>query len=445
LATRMIMPLLGQTMEEGTITKWLKQEGEAVVKGQPLLEVMTDKANMEVEAPASGVLLKIVAPVDAIVPVKDLIAIIGEAGESIGDIASASGPASTSSGTPSVSISGPQMVEPTTAGTGEERLFTSPRARKVAADHGIDIAQLAGKGTGPGGRIVEKDVLAFASQASSAPRVTPLAGKIAADIGIDVSLITGSGRGGKVTRDDVVRATSTPRQERPSIGRTIPFSGMRKAVAENVSRSIRTSPHVTLVSEVDVTQATALREQLLAEMQKRYGIKLTFTALLVKAAAMAILDYPIINSSLIEDKIVIHEDINIGMAVALESGLIVPVIRNADTKLLQEISNDIAVLAAKARAGTLSTEEMHGGTFTITNLGAYGVDSFNPIINPPECAILGVGRSAEKPVFINGQVQARTLMNLCLSFDHRVVDGAPAAQYLAKVKEILESPYLLML
>jgi pyruvate dehydrogenase E2 component (dihydrolipoamide acetyltransferase) len=435
-------------MEEGTITKWLKREGEAVEKGEPLLEVMTDKANMEVEAPASGVLLKILAPENAVIPVKDMIAVIGGPGEPIDDlIPSTAGetvPQPTVAVTSSAAAAEQEPASATATGQDGGRIIASPRARRVAANKGIDISLLAGKGTGPGGRVVEQDVLGFSVQTPAGPRITPLAGKVAADIGVDVSAISGTGHGGKVTREDVLRAAA-PKKDRQSIAAVIPFVGMRKSIAENVSRSVRTAPHVTLVSEVDVTSAMTMREQLLPELQKRYGVKLTLTALVIKAAALAILDNPIINSSLMEDKIIVHDEINIGMAVALPGGLLVPVVHNADAKPIHQISGEMATLAAKARTGSLAAEEMQGGTFTVTNLGQYGIDSFNPIINPPESAILGVCRSVEKPVIVNGQVQARSMMNLCLSFDHRVIDGAPAAQYLAKIRELLEAPYLLLI
>ena len=441
MATKVILPLLGQTMEEGTITKWLKNEGDHVENGEPLLEVMTDKANMEVESPASGILRKILAPEETVVPVKEVIAIIGSADEPIDDLIVSVRETAASAGPSRVADRAP--AERPAAEPAGGRILASPRARTVAAERGIDIALLAGRGTGPEGRIVEQDVLAFAGQAGAGPKVTPLAGKVAAGIGVDISSVVGTGAGGKVTRDDVLRAGARGPAE-PAIGRTIPFSGMRRAVAEAVSRSVRTAPHITLVSEVDMTSCSALREQLSPELQKRHGVRLSLTALIVKAAALAILDHPIVNSSLAEDQIVIHDEVNIGIAVALDDGLVVPVVRGAESKPVHQISEEIGTLAAKARAGNLTREEMQGGTFTVSNLASYGVDVFNPIINPPESAILGVCRIVERPAVVGGQVQTRSMMNLCLSFDHRVMDGVPAARYLARVKEILEAPYLLV-
>lgn len=463
MALKMVMPLLGQTMEEGTVTKWIKQEGEPVNKGEPLLEVMTDKANMEVEAPVSGVLRKILAPVDAVVPIKEPIAIIGEADESIDDLLQGA-PAAEAAAPPAevkieaqpVEAQAPaampqplpvQDMPSEVAAPTEERVFASMRARSTAREHNVDIAALAGKGTGPGGRIVEKDVLDFvASQGAPAgerPRITPLAGKMAAEMGISLSDVAPSGVGGRITREDILGATTRP-QGAP-IGHVIPLAGMRKAVADNVSRSIRNAPHVTLVSEVDMTECVNLRKQMVPEIERSHGVKISFTDLIVKAVAKAIDDYPIVNATLENDQITIHDDINIGIAVALDEGLIVPVVHDARSKSIPQISVEVKKLAEKARSGGLTASEYTGGTFTITNLGSYGIDSFNPIINPPQVVILGVCKIAEKPVVINGQVAVRSMMNLCLSFDHRAMDGAPAAEYLARLKQILENPYTLFL
>lgn len=450
MATRVILPMLGQTMEEGTIIKWLKQEGDRVEKGEPLLEVMTDKVNMEVESPASGVLRKIIAQPDQTVPIMALIGIIGTPDEPIDDILAeteAQGPVEASSlAEEATQVTEVAPSQPVTATHGTtSKVIISPRAKRLANEQGIPIDALAGRGTGPDGRVVEKDVMAYIAEASEAARVkaTPLAAKIAAEQGIDIREIVGTGPQGKVVRDDVLKAVSPkyPTME----GRSIPFAGMRKMVADNVARSAQTAPHVTLTAEVDMTEAVKVRKQVLEEFERKYETRLTFTDLIVKAAARAILDHPIVNSSLQGNEIRIHGEVNIGVAVAIEGGLIVPVIRNADKKGLPEISGELKVLVDKGRNGTLSTDDITGGTFTITNLGAYGVDIFNPIITPGQSAILGVCRIVEKPVAYERQVAIRSMMNLCLSFDHRVMDGAPAAQYLQRVKELLESPYQLLI
>lgn len=452
MATKVILPMLGETMEEGTITKWLKQEGDQVEKGEPLLEVMTDKVNIEVESPASGTLRKITAQEEQTVPVMELIGIIGAPDESIDEFLAEAGPPEKPT---------PEVAEKPIAATGEipppepsglvtgippsppSRVFISPRARRLAHEHGIAIEALAGVGTGPNGRIVERDVRQHIAEAGEV-KVTPLAARVAADRGINVRQLLGTGPHGKVTRADVLD-TSTAAQAVPMLeGKTIPFTGMRKMVADNVARSAQTAPHVTLVAEVDMTEAVDLRKEVLAEFEQKYGTRLSFTDLIVKAAARAILDHPIVSGSLQGNEIRIAGEVNIGVAVALEAGLTVPVIRNADRKPIHEISAELKQLTEKARAGTLTNQDLSGGTFTVTNLGAYGVDAFTPIINPGQSAILGVCRIAEKPVVVDGEVVIRSMMNLCLVFDHRVMDGVPAAEYLQRLKELLESPRQLL-
>ena len=447
MATKFILPMLGQTMEEGTITKWLKKEGDPVEQGEPILEVMTDKVNMEVESPASGILRKIVAKEEETIPIMGLLGVIGTADEPIDDLLTeeSEAPAKAEarevlSPTPSVILESKPAAAPTS------RVFISPRAKRLAKELGMSADALAGKGSGPGGRVIEKDVLAYAAmtQELAKVRATPLAAKIAAEKRIDLREIVGSGPHGKVTREDVLQAVTAPKL--PTLTeKVIPFTGMRKMVADNVAKSAQTAPHVTLTAEVDMTEAVKLRTQVMGEFERKYGVRLTFTDLITKAVARAILDHPILNASLEGNQIRIHGEVNVGLAVALEEGLIVPVIHNADRKSLPEISSETKQLAEKARDGKLSGKEISGGTFTITNLGAYGIDIFNPIITPGQSAILGVCRIVDKPAVVGGQITVRSMMNLCLSFDHRVMDGAPAAQFLANVKELLEAPNQLLI
>ena len=445
MATKMLMPLLGQTMEEGTIIKWFKNEGDAIKQGEPLLEVMTDKVNMEVEAPDSGVLRKILAQPDDIVPVQDAIAIIGTADESIDDLlAEGSSAPAAETATPVTEsapapVTAPEATAPAAPSSGE-RLFASPSAKRLAGEKGIDINLLAGRGTGPNGRIVEKDVISYAASV----KATPLAGRVAADMGVQVGAVAGTGVGGRVTREDVERAAVVPSAP-AGIGTTIPFAGMRKMVAQGVTSSALSAPHVTLVTEVDMTECVKLREQLLPAIEKTDGVRISYTDLIVKAAARAILDKPIVNGSLQGDKIVISDSINIGIATAIEGGLLVPVVKNAQSKSVVAISKEIKELVGRARSGKASSDDLGGGTFTITNLGIYGVDSFTPIITPGQGAILAICRIVDKPVVIDGEIKIRSMMNLCLSFDHRVMDGAPAAEYLARLRDILQTPVLVLL
>jgi len=450
MATKMVMPLLGQTMEEGTIIKWFKNEGDQIKEGEPLFEVMTDKVNMEVEAPASGVLRKILAKPDDIVPVKDPIAIIGTKDEPIDDLLTepVSGdeagaptieePAPTVS--EAMSVSAPKAAEVPSPAVGEGRILASPAAKRVAKEQGIDIAELAGKGTGPNGRIVEKDVLDYAA----GRRFTPLAGKVAQDMGVQLGAVEGTGIGGRVTSEDIMRASAAPAPA-VAIGKTIPFTSIRKAVAQNVLASYQSAVHVTLVTEVDMTECVKLRGNVVKKLEEKYGVRISYTDIIVKAAARAIEEKPIVNSSIQGDQIVIHDQINIGIATAIEGGLVVPVVKDVRSKLISQIAKEAKELVGKVRSGQATGVDFQGGTFTITNLGTYGIDSFNPIITPGQSAILGVCRIVEKPAVVNGEISIRSMMNLCLSFDHRVMDGAPAAEYLARLREILESPYLIFM
>ena len=447
MAEKVTLPLLGQTMEEGTIIKWFKQEGETVEKEEPLLEVMTDKANMEVESPAAGTLLKIVAQPDQTVPVKGLIAIIGTPGESIEALLSEGGAAEP----PAPAAQEPAPAAPVALETPKPaaaeggRIIASPRARKLAEDAGLDLSLLAGAGSGPGGRIIEKDVQrAIAEQKAAA--ATPLARKVAAEAGVDLASVAGSGPGGKIQRADVDAATAPQAALAPrvSLGRVIPFSGLRKAVADNLEKSARSVIAVTLTLPVDMSETFRLREQVRPLYQDRYGVKLGYTDIIVKAAARAIEDFPILNSSLVENEIRIHDSINVAVAVALPDGLMAPVVSDTNLKPLWSISAEIRDLAERAKTGKIGGADLAGGTFTVTNLGSYGIEQFNAIINPPQAAILAVCAIKEQPVVVNHEVVVRPMMNLCLTFDHRIIDGAPAAAYLARLKELLEQPYLIL-
>jgi pyruvate dehydrogenase E2 component (dihydrolipoamide acetyltransferase) len=470
MATRLELPALGQTMEEGTITRWFKTEGEAVSKGEALYEVMTDKVNMEVEATESGVLRKILAAADETVPVGAPVAVLGTADEDIGallsDGSTVAAVSQTETSFPSERDNAAETVPPglSTAvafGSSEShtsRVFASPRARRYADEYGVDINLLIGRGTGVDGRVVETDVVAFyeAQQAlKKSQRASPLAQKVAAAHGVPLGDVPGSGHGGKVTHDDVRRllepTAPVPTAVAP-ISAPVPtgdvslfkLTGMRKMVADAVARSAATAPHVTLTIPVDMSEATRFRQQILPAIEKTQGVRVSFTDIIAKATARALADHPTLNSTLQGDTITQYQAVHLGIAVSLGAdGLIVPVVKNAQSLSLGEFSTALKGLVAKAKKGTLASDEVTGGTFSITNLGTYGVTQFNPIINPPQAAILGVCTITESIVPINGQPQVRPMMNLCLSFDHRVTDGAPAAAFLARLKEILEQPYLM--
>ena len=410
VAVEVKLPKLAASMDDGVISKWLKAVGDPVKQGESLYEVESDKVTTEVESPADGILRQIVVPEGQKIDVGSVLAIIGSEDESIpatnggGTIAARSATAS------SVAIaSAPPEVAPA-----ETKLFVTPRARKVAQELAIDLHRV--KGTGPGGRILERDVLAAApSSAPTAQAPTPSQAPAPAPAPIQ---------------------PVSPRAP-------LPLTGMRRVIAERMVQSQQTVAEVTLTQEVDVGEVVKLREQVSAEWQKQYGFKVSPTEVIVKAVAKALREFPRLNASLTESGIQEHSDVNVGIAVALDEGLIVPNIRNADQKSLVEIGKSIRDLADRARKNQLSRDEISDGTFTVTNLGMFGVESFTPIINWPECAILGVGRIADRAVVRDGQVVVRPTMWLSLTFDHRVVDGAPAAQFMSRVRQLLESPYLL--
>ena len=384
MVTKVVMPKYGWTMTEGKVLKWLKKEGELVKKGEPLFEMESEKTVTQVEAETSGILRKILVQEGTVVPVGETIAILTEPGEEL----------------PS-SDTLKQMVEEKPQIVEEEKIKISPAARKLAEEHGIDITKI--KGTGPDGRIVKEDIL----------RVIE-------------------------SEKEVVKVSSLP-------AKIIPLEGMRKIIAERMTLSARTTARVLLTIDVDMSEVSKLRQSLLEDVEKKWGVRLTYTDILVKAVAKALEEHPIVNSILVEDKIHVMESINIGVAVALKDGLIVPVVREANKKSLIEIALQLKELIEKARQGKLSTEEATGGTFTISNLGMYGVGVQMQIINPPEVAILGVGAITDKPAVINGQITIRPMMTLSLVFDHRALDGAPAAEFLVTLKRILENPYILLI
>jgi len=379
MASEITMPKMGLTMKTGKVVKWLKNEGDAVKKGDAILEVMTEKITNKVEAPANGVLLKIFAAKGAELPVGGLLGVIGEAGEDISGIMA---------GVPNVG-----------AGAG-----------------------VKGKAKG--------DV-----------KISPAARKLAEEKGIDYTLINGTGPDGRITKEDVNKAIEEgvgPSDDRPAL-EVIPYEGMRRAIGENMWNSWNTLARVTHHVSVDMSGILAMRKMVNEGVKDRD--KVSVTAFLTKAVARAIELKPIVNCILDGEEIKILKDINIGMAVALDDGLIVPVIRNANEKKLVDINNEITDVAKRARKNKLNPDEMGGATFTISNLGAYNsVDAFTPIINPPESAILGVCRTVEKPVVVNGEIVIRPLMGLSLSFDHRIIDGAPAAEFLAVLIDLIENP-----
>ena len=388
MPTEVLMPKLGLTMTKGTMVRWFKSEGESVEKGEKLALFETEKVTTEVAAPASGTLLKIVSPAKSAVPVGQVIAYIGKQGESLpAPPPQAAAPAAPALA-PDVRAAQPQPVATT-------EVRATPKAKRLAAEKGTDLARV--KGTGPGGMITEEDVEAFVPEAKSKTQT-----------GLRVKEI-------------------------------VPLSETRRIIGKRLNSSLNTMAQVTLVFEADASEMVKLREARLPEVEAKAGVRLTYTDILVKAVARGLRDFPMMNSALEDDGIKLIDEVNIGVAVATDRGLIVPVVRNADTTDLVGVVTTMKDMAARGREGKLTLKEVTSGTFTITNLGMTAVDSFTPIINPPQVGILGVGRIVKKPVAVGDAVEVRPRITFSLTFDHRVVDGFTAAEFLRKVVEILES------
>ncbi|HID87817.1 MAG TPA: 2-oxo acid dehydrogenase subunit E2, partial [Anaerolineae bacterium] len=363
MATKVIMPKLGMAMTEGAVVKWIKADGERVEKGERIAVVMSKKIAYEVEAPASGI-LRHAAALKEVKAVGEPIAYIAEPGEAIPELEAAP-PAPPP---PEVAAPPPPEKKPF--------VLASPAARRLAREKGVDLTQVTG--TGPEGRVTEADVLRFVEEREKAPPLlaSPMAKRLAREHGIDLAEVTGTGPGGRITEKDVLAFLEA--RKAPPIRRAIPFIGMRQMIAERMTESLQAMAQVTITTEVDATELVRLREQIRADFE------LTYADLVVKAAAKALREHPLLNATLVGDEIQLLEEIHIGVAVALEDGLIVPVVRDADKKTLQEIAQETRRLAERAREGTLTVDEVTGSTFTVTNLGMYGVEIFTPIINPPE-------------------------------------------------------------
>ncbi len=401
MAVEVTMPKFGLTMHEGTIQRFFKSPGESVKAGEPLYEVETEKILYEVESPAGGTLAVALFDEGAVVECGLAVAVIAEPGEDVGEVAA-----------------------------------RYQRAAAAHASNHADAAHRAHSGA---------DASAAAQAAGARRAISPVARKLAAELGVDLERVAGTGPGGRVTREDVERAAKEPAP--PAAAKTAPapqapsaaahdanritMRGVRKVIAERMHQSLQASAQLTITSEADVTPATELRARLTRDFD------FTYSDMLVHACARALLKHPRMNSRLDGEQIVAIPEVNIGIAVALDEGLIVPVIRNADRLALREIAVESRALAEKAHASRLRLEDVHGGTFTISNLGTYGVDAFTPILNPGETGILGVGRIVEKPAIYRGEITRRSMLTLSLTFDHRVIDGAPAAQFLQTVIEIL--------
>jgi pyruvate dehydrogenase E2 component (dihydrolipoamide acetyltransferase) len=441
VAVNVMMPKWGLTMKEGKVSRWLKAEADAIRKGEPLFEVETEKITNVVEATVDGMLFQIVVPAGTVVPVGTVVAVIAEPGEQpdrvegirIGEISE--GPSPT----------GTRPAPPQPEAPAEKKfILASPAARRLAKEVGVDLTRV--NGSGPEGRITEADVQHFHDEGPPAAKMTPLAKEMARQAGMDISAIQGTGEGGKITKEDVQRvlAAQKPAPETALAVKSIPFAGMRKSIAQNMHASLHTTAQLTAFAEVDVTEMVRFRDMVREAYRSDESVKVSHNDIILLAVSRALKRHPIMNSTLVGEEILLHQQVNLGIAVALAEGLIVPVLHNVDRIGLLEIARGARELARKAREGTLTVDEVTGGTFTITNMSMFQVDGVTPILRPPETGILGVGRIKEKPAVFNGQIAIRSMMFLSLTFDHQVVDGAPANQFLGTMAAYLENPYLIM-
>jgi pyruvate dehydrogenase E2 component (dihydrolipoamide acetyltransferase) len=419
------MPSLGHTMEKGKVIEWLKHEGDPIAKGEPLVVIETDKVITEVESPAEGVVLRIVVPSEEERPIGALLAVLGAQGEQVSEVELQQmlGPAAVQApAAPAPVVASAPMAAPrvdAAARDGGERLKISPIARKLADELGLDASTI--QGTGPGGRITKDDVLQVAEAAkTTVPAAAPATPAPAAPAAAPTA--------------------TAPARGRLGVSSTIPLRGMRGRVAERMFQSWNMIPRVTEVMQVDMSATVAFREAMLGQWEQQYGLRISLNDMITKAVAMALRRQPRLNATLVDQEVRLHDSVNVGIAVNLDEGLIVPVIFNADQKDLGQIAREGRDLAEKARAGRLQLDEISDGTFTITNLGTTGIELFTPIINPPQVAILGVGMVQRRPIVVGDALAIRPAVYLALVFDHRAVDGVPAANFLQELKRLLEKP-----
>jgi 2-oxoglutarate dehydrogenase E2 component (dihydrolipoamide succinyltransferase) len=421
------MPQMGESIVEGTLTKWLKKAGDHVERDEPLFEISTDKVDTEIPSPAAGTLREVLVEEGKTVGINTVVARIDEAG---GNGAGAALPAKPAAAPPPAPVQAQAPAAPPQAPEAapvpepaETAGPLSPLVRKMARENNIDLSQV--KGTGAGGRITKQDLEAYLAQqqAPRAPSPAPPPQRSAAASAPPVQ---------------APPAYVPPAAPSTAKVRVEPMSTMRQRIAEHMVMSKRTSAHVTTIHRADMTNVARVRERQKADFQTRYGLSLTYLPFVVRAAVEAIRTYPIVNASIEGTNILYHNEINIGIAVALENGLIVPVIRNADEKNVLGLQRAIVDLAARARSRQLKPDEVQGGTFSITNFGSYGSIMATPIINQPQVAILGVGAVTKEPVVIADAIAIRSMCYVSLTFDHRLIDGALADQFTAKVKSVLE-------
>lgn len=470
MPTAVIMPKFEMAQETGKVAEWLKAEGDAVRKGEPILLIETDKVNQEVEALADGILAGITARPGDVIPIGQTIAYILKPGEALPG----------ASPTPSLPLLPSERGRAAVGAMG-----ASPLAARLAESLGVDLAQV--RGTGPRGQVTREDVEAYAAAHQAVAgagngkvRAVPAARRLARELDVDLRQVRGTGPEGRIQPEDVrafaeasgikdqesgvkdqgseggdhaprtteyaIRSTPSAPRTTPPIRRLAPLTNIRRTIAERMTASVREAPQFNIAVETDMTRALAMVEDLRGgEAKGSDGPRVTLTALLVKACAWALCQHPDANSAFQDGQIAEWDEVNVGVATAIDAGLIVPVIRTADQLGLRAIAARLADLTARARAGQLKLEDLQGGTFTLSNLGMFGIDQFTAILNPPQAAILAVGRVAKRAIVLpDDRIEVRLMTTLTLTADHRVLDGASAARFLATIQRTLEHPGLLL-
>ena len=398
MAIKFGMPSLGHTMETGRIIEWLKQEGDPLAKGEPLLVVETDKVTTEVEAPVDGVLLRVLAAADEERPIGATLALFSVPGETLDE----------------------SEIERLLAAEAEVPATVTPEIAPSSVDRSRE-----------------------ARSSGERLKISPVARKMAEELGVDPVTVTGTGPRGRITKEDILGAASATGPDTPSTlaaSARIPLTGIRGRVAERMLQSWNTIPRVTLTMQVDMSATVSFRESMLQQWQEQYGQRISLNHLIIRAVAVALTRHPRLNATLVDGIVNLHDKINVGVAVNLDEGLVVPVIRAAADKDLGQIASESLELAQRARADRLQLDDVADATFTITNLGSTGIDLLTPIINPPQVAILGVGRIQPRPLVVENELAVRSTAHLCLVFDHRALDGVPAGQFLQELQGLFASP-----
>ena len=461
MAEDLFIPKLGQTVDEVVLINWLVEDGTKVEFGDPVLEVETDKAIFSVEANAKGIIRLGPHKMGETLPVLTVVATIGKANEVFSpssEVLSPEGEEKPEKPADKVEVSQNIEAVEETKKPGREKVFASPRAKKLATEEGVDVSRITPTG-GEGIRVIEQDVIDFLQAAK--PHATPVAAGLAKEVGLSLVGISGSGPMGVITRSDVIHtirerlskpivtqmpSTAPKELAKLTVKETIPLRSVRKLIFDRMDESVHTTARVTLVTEIDATKLVALRERFKVEKASQWGFTPGYNELIGSLVARTLPDFPYINARISVDGTAIEHlgEVNLGIAVDTERGLVVPVIKNADRLDLHKFGTTFRQLIDRAQTGRFQSDDLEGGTFTITNLGNFEVDAFTPVINLPQAGILGIGRIQEKVVAIEGEITIRKMMTLSLVFDHRIIDGAPAAKFLQQIKLNLESPSVIL-